>query len=405
MRIWIVNHYADPPDGLATRSYDLARRLVQAGHPTTIFVSNFSHYRFAPMRERPRGRFWWPEEIDGVRMVGLHTTPYRRNNWRRVLNMLSFSVLAFIAGLRERPRPDVVIGVSVHPLAAIVGYYVARLRRARFFFEETDLWPQTLIDMGRVRADSLSARFMRGIERFLYRRAERIIEFMPYTGEYVQSLGVSADKVLWIPHGVELDRYQDLAPYTGAVDGSFRVMFLGGFVASNSVDTILDAAAVLKARGRRDIRFLLVGSGTDRESLIRSAHDRGLDNVDFPPPVPKREIARVMGQADAFIYGLRDLPLYRFGVVLNKLTDYLAGGRPIIFFGKSPYDPVRDVGAGYSVPPGKPEAIADAIERLTALSPEARLQMGRNGRRYLEEHHNIPKLAQRLLAAIEAPSR
>lgn len=401
MRIWIVNHYADPPDGLATRSYDLARRLVQAGHPTTIFVSNFSHYRFAPMRTIPRGRLWWREDIDGVCMIWLRTTPYRRNNWRRVLNMLSFSALAIVAGLRQRPRPDVVIGVSVHPIAAIVAYYVAKLRGARFFFEETDLWPQTLIDMGRIRADSLSARFLRAIERFLYRRAERIIEFMPYSGEYVESLGVSRDKVLWIPHGVELDRYRELAPYTGAVNGRFRVMFLGGFVESNAVDTIIDAAAVLKARGRNDIAFLLVGSGTERESLMRSAQARGLTNVEFPPPVPKREIARVMSQADAFIYGLRDLPLYRYGAVLNKLTDYLAGGRPIIFFGNNPYNPVRDAGAGFAVPPGKPEAIADAIERLAALSPEARAEMGRNGRRYLEEHHNIPRLAQRLLAAVE----
>jgi glycosyltransferase involved in cell wall biosynthesis len=401
MKIWIVNHYADPPDGLATRSYDLARRMVQAGHPTTIFVSNFSHYRFAPMRPSPRGRIWWPEDIDGVRMVWLRTTPYRRNNWRRVLNMLSFSALAFYAGLRQRERPDVVIGVSVHPLAAIAAYYVARLRRARFFFEETDLWPQTLIDMGRLRPNSISARFMRGIERFLYRRAERIIEFMPFTGEYVESLGVSRDKVLWIPHGVELDRYQQLAPYTGAVNGTLRVMFLGGFVASNSIETILDAAAVLKARGRSDIRFLLVGSGTEREALMRQARDRGLSNVEFPSPVPKRDIAKVMSQADAFIYGLQDLPLYRFGVVLNKLTDYLAGGRPIVFFGRSPYDPVRDVGAGFSVPPGKPEAIADALERLAALTPEERMTMGQNGRRYLEEHHNIPRLADRLLAAIE----
>jgi len=109
----------------------------------------------------------------------------------------------------------------------------------------------------------------------------------------------------------------------------------------------------------------------------------------------------VMSLADAFIYGLRDLPLYRFGITLNKLTDYRAGGRPIIFFGRSAYDPVRDVRAGFSVPPQDPAAIADAIEHLIALSPSERLAMGRNARQYVEEHHNIPKLADRLLAAME----
>jgi glycosyltransferase involved in cell wall biosynthesis len=181
-------------------------------------------------------------------------------------------------------------------------------------------------------------------------------------------------------------------------------MFLGGMLFYNAIDTILDAAAVLKERGRGDIKFLLVGAGRDREALIRRAGELGLSNVEFPEPVPKRQIATMMGEADAFIYGLHDLPLYRYGVVLNKLTDYLAGGRPIIFSGSSPYDPVREVGAGFSVPPDNPTAVADAVERLVALTPAQRVFMGQNGRRYLEEHHNIPRLAERLLNAMQPPA-
>jgi glycosyltransferase involved in cell wall biosynthesis len=135
--------------------------------------------------------------------------------------------------------------------------------------------------------------------------------------------------------------------------------------------------------------------------LIKRAKTMGLRNVDFRPPVPKREVGKVMGEADAFIYGLRDLPLYRFGISLNKLTDYLAAGRPIVFFGRSSYDPVRDAEAGFSVPPGDPEGLADAIERLVALTPQERMEMGERGRRYLLEHHNIPRLAERLLEVFE----
>jgi len=138
--------------------------------------------------------------------------------------------------------------------------------------------------------------------------------------------------------------------------------------------------------------------------LIERARSLNLPNVEFPPAVPKREVGRTMGKADAFIYGLRDLPLYRFGISLNKLTDYLAAGRPIIFFGKSTYDPVRDAQAGFSVPPGDPEVLADAIERLVALTPQERMEMGERGRRYLMEHHNIPRLADRLLEVLATPS-
>jgi glycosyltransferase involved in cell wall biosynthesis len=400
MRIWIVNHYADPPDGLATRSFDIARRLVEKGNPTTIFVSAFSHYHLRPLRKLG-WRLWRKEDIEGVTFIWIAGNSYKGNDWRRILNMLVFSGLAFLAGVLRREKPDVVIGVSVHPLAALVGYYLSLITRARFLFEVTDLWPQTLIDFGRLSPDGRTARAMRRLERFLFRHAERIIMLWRHTDEYVASQGVSPSKIVWIPHGVELTRYEELAPYLGAPARPFRVMFLGGFVASNSVEQILDAAEVLARRGRDDVKFLLIGSGQEREPLMRRARTLGLTNVEFPPSVPKREVGRVMGEADAFIYGLRDLPLYRFGISLNKLTDYLAAGRPIIFFGRSTYDPVRDARAGFSVPPGDPEALADAILELVALTPEERMEMGDRGRRYLLEHHNIPVLSERLLGVLQ----
>ena len=403
MRIWIVNHYADPPDGLATRSFDIAKRLVEKGHPTTIFVCAFSHYHLRPAR-RLGWRLWRNDDVDGVMFVWIAANSYRGNDWRRVLNMVTFSVLAFLSGLVRNERPDVVVGVSVHPLAALTGYYLARIKRARFFFEVTDLWPQTLIDFGLLREDGRVARAMRRLERYLFHRAERIVMLWRHTDEYVASQGIAPSKILWIPHGVELERYEELEPYQGGPDRPFRIMFLGGFVTSNSIDSILDAAVVLAKGGRADIKFLLVGSGQERERLIERARSLNLANVEFPPAVPKREVGRTMGKADAFIYGLRDLPLYRFGISLNKLTDYLAAGRPIIFFGKSTYDPVRDAQAGFSVPPGDPEVLADAIERLVALTPQERMEMGERGRRYLMEHHNIPRLADRLLEVLATPS-
>jgi glycosyltransferase involved in cell wall biosynthesis len=243
------------------------------------------------------------------------------------------------------------------------------------------------------------------MERFLYRRAERIVMLWRNTEDYVESLGIPRQKILWLPHGVELARYEQLVPYRGGTDRPFRIMYLGAFVASMALETILSAASILKQRQREDIRFLLVGAGTYRNQMIHEAQSAGLENVEFPPPVPKKDIAKMMNEADAFIYGLRDLPLYRYGMSLNKLSDYLAGGRPIIFYGKSTYDPVAIASAGFSVPPGDPIAVADAVERLVSLTPEERMAMGRRGREYLLEYHNIPRLAERLLQVIEAPSR
>jgi glycosyltransferase involved in cell wall biosynthesis len=404
MVIWVVNHHADPPEGMATRTFDLCRRWVEKGHPATIFVSNINHYDFRPRRSIRGFRLWLEENLDGVCMVWIRTTPYRGNGIGRVINQLTFAVLALMAGGFRGPRPEIVIGVSVHPLAALSGWLLARRHGSRFFFEVTDLWPQTLIEFGRLRANGVPARVLRALERFLYQRAERIVMLWRHTDDYVESLGVSSQKILWVPHGVELHRYAGLSEYRGTHERPFRVVYLGGFVESMAIDTLLEGARRLQERGRLDIVFLLFGSGTHREHYIQMAEQMGLKNVQFPPAVPKRDIAQAMNQADAFVYGLRDLPLYRFGMSLNKLSDYLAGGRPIVFYGRSSYDPVRDARAGFSVPPDDPEALAVAFEKLVALSPEERLEMGRRGRQYLLEHHDIPGLADRLLTAFGAPA-
>lgn len=398
-RIWFVNHYADPPDGLATRTFDLARELVRMGFEVSIFTSNYSHYHFR--RTRAMGpRLWQTENIAGVRFVWVKTIPYRRNDWRRILNMLSFALLATSAGVTKRGRPGLVIGVSVHPLAALAGYVIAALRRARFFFEVTDLWPETLIQFGRLRRGSIVARSLLKLERFLYNRAELVIMLWRDTGDYVESVGVPRSKILWIPHGVDPRKYPASESYDGGRGRPFRITYMGGFVAANALDTILNAARVLLDRGRSDILFSLVGAGTLRQHIADRARDLRLTNVEFHEPVPKTEVPRTLATADALIYGLQDLPIYQYGISTNKVTDYLASGRPIVFFGTSSYDPVSEAGAGMSSTPD-PVALADCIERLVELSPEERIAMGQRGRAFMLQNHSIPVLTERLVAAID----
>ena len=78
MRIWILNHYAAPPDQPAgTRHYDLGRVLTQQGHDVTIFASSFSHFTLREERLQRKERMRI-EYVDGVRFAWIRTTPYSR---------------------------------------------------------------------------------------------------------------------------------------------------------------------------------------------------------------------------------------------------------------------------------------------------------------------------------------
>jgi glycosyltransferase involved in cell wall biosynthesis len=395
MNIWVVNHYADPPDRQSTRSYDLAKKMVERGHQVTIFSAGFSHYSFK--EERISGnQNWKSEDWNGVRFIWLRTFPYRQNDWRRMLNMASFCWRAFWAGCRLGEKPDVISGVSVHPFAALTAWLLSVVKRSRFFVEITDLWPEVLIDFGMLSRRNPITWMLRALEKFLYRRAEKILMIWPRTEEYVWKLGISPEKVVWLPHLAELSRYASLKPYDGVIGEQFTIMYLGSFVSFMDMKNILRAADVLQKRGRSDIRFVFVGGGTDKNELESLASELRLTNIEFHGLVPKHQIGNVMSNADAFIVSLRDVPLLRYGISLNKACDYLASGRPTVLAGNPGYNPIKEANAGISSPANDPEALACAIERLMSLSPEERAQMGRNGRDYVARVHSVDVVASRL---------
>jgi glycosyltransferase involved in cell wall biosynthesis len=395
MHIWIFNHYADSPDGIATRTFELSRVLIEKGHHITIFASSFSHYRLREEHITSYWRLYNVEERDGVRFFWLRGFPYAENDWRRVVNMIGFGVLAVLRGLVTAPKPDIIVGCSVHPFAALAAFGLSRLSNSRFFVEVPDLWPQVLIDFGRIEASGLTARVLYAVEKFLFTKAERIIMLWRNTEDYVRRRGVSTDKVVWIPHVVDPSKYASLIDY-GKHEASFTAMYLGSFVQSMALDVVLDAAQILLQRGRTDIRIVMIGEGVEKQRLMSRATRLNLTNLDIRGPVPKSYVPTVMREANCFICCFKNSPVYKYGLSMSKMCDYMMSGRPVVCSGESAYDPVAEARAGISVKGEDPRALATAIESLADTSPEEQRNMGRRGIAWVKEHHHLQLLAGRL---------
>jgi glycosyltransferase involved in cell wall biosynthesis len=121
-----------------------------------------------------------------------------------------------------------------------------------------------------------------------------------------------------------------------------------------------------------------------------------LKNVEFRGLLPKREIPTVIGEADACLAVLKKMDVLKYGINPNKLFDYLASGRPILFGIESRNNPVAEAGAGLSVPAEDPGALSDAIIKLITMERQKRKEMGDNGLRYVSKHFDINILADRL---------
>lgn len=393
--IWIFNHYADDLNGQATRSFDFGVELVKRGHRVTILSSSFNHYNFQE-RKKYHKNFWIKESCNDVNFIWIKTFKYKKNDWRRVLNILDYGAKSFLVGIKLKEKPDIIIGKTFHPLAPLVAFLVSKIKRSKFFFEVGDLWPQTLIDLGKFSEKNIIVILLKFLEKFLYKKSDKIITLLPYAHEYITKLGIPNKKIVWIPNGICYERYQNIKKYTGILNDPIKLIYIGGMTKCHVLDLIIKNAKKIQDKYDQKIKFILIGGGAEKENLIKLSQKYKVKNVEFCESIPKYQVPQAMEKADILILALRDIPLYKYGVSLNKLFDYLASGRPIIFSTSTRGNYVDEAKSGIVVSPKKPYNLSNAIIKLINLSPEERKKMGENGIKFVKKHNSIPALVNKL---------
>jgi glycosyltransferase involved in cell wall biosynthesis len=392
---------ADQPGGV--RHWQHTRALARAGHDVTV-VTSYVQHKERTIPERYRGRRMVHDVEDGIDVWRTYSTPgYGRDLRSRISNYGTFAWWSALAGLRS-PRPDVVVASSPSLPSAAAAAALARARRARFVLEVRDLFPDSAIAMGLL-TDRRIIAVSRRLERFCYARADRIVALTEGIRDGIVAQGVPAGKVELITNGVDLEIGGGGAPVPAAPvpDDAFVAMYVGAHGTYSSLGTVLDAADRL--RDDRDTRLVLIGGGDRKPDLVAEARDRGLANVAFVDPVPKREVPSWLARADACLLPYQDNPLFA-GALPNKAFDYLGAARPII--ASAPAGEltrmVERAGCGVSVPPEDGDALAGAIRTLAADRDEAR-RMGERGRAYALEHYDRARLAARFVAVVESVAR
>ncbi|GAA4358660.1 glycosyltransferase family 4 protein [Variovorax defluvii] len=401
-QVWILNHYAQEPGGPGgTRHYHLSEHLEPCGWQASVIAAsvelNTGRQRLAA-HEATRH-----ERIGNVPFLWVRTPAYRGNGGGRMLNMLAFAWRAiFPRTTRGLPRPNAVIGSSVHPFAAVAGACLARRFDVPFVFEVRDLWPQTLIDLGRLKEGAFLTWVFRQLEAWLYRRAARIVVLLPRAWEYIVPLGIPKDRIVWIPNGVDLALFPRSPHPLRAPSEPFTLMYFGAHGQANGLDNVLQAMKVVQdQQGCRRLVLRMIGDGPLKPALMLRARELGLNNIRFEPPVPKSRIPMLAAQADAFVFSLTDAPVFRYGISSNKLFDFMASERPVVFSCDAANNPVRDAGAGFTVEVGDAAGLAQSILEMAAASPEKRRQMGAAGREYVEQNHGFAQLSERLARVLD----
>ncbi|MBD3176836.1 MAG: glycosyltransferase, partial [Armatimonadia bacterium] len=146
MHILYLHQYFCTPEGSSgTRSYEMARRLVAAGHRVTMVCSaaNLGHL------DLPAGRS--DLEIDGIHVIALNVAySNRMSHLERIKAFYRFAWGARQAG-RAASGVDVVFATSTPLTIAYPGVGASRRHRCPMVFEVRDLWPELPIAVGALR--------------------------------------------------------------------------------------------------------------------------------------------------------------------------------------------------------------------------------------------------------------
>ena len=372
--------------------------MVRDGHDVTIVASTVDYLTGRRIQQSADS----DQHFDGVRVVRAYALPLVQKGLAlRTVSYISFVPFALWTGLRSGPA-DLVFGTTPPIFQLPAPWMLSLIKRAPFVLEVRDLWPDFAIGMG-ILTNRVLISLARFVERFFYRRANRIIVNSPAYVSAVAKRGIPEKKLSFVANAVDLSLFhpqscgREIRQRFG-LDDKFVVTYAGAVGMANDIDTILRVAAGL--REHVDVCFLIAGEGKERARLEQSARDQGLENVTFSGHFPKTEMGRVLSASDVCVATLLDIPEFRTPFP-NKVFDYMAAERPIVLaIDGAARELVERASSGIVVPPGDDQAFGEAILKLRDDRQLART-MGRAGRVYVEREHTLAGQARKLEAIFE----
>lgn len=362
MRIlYFHQHFSTPEGSAGTRSYEMAQALIREGHSVTMVCGRYEQGTTGLdnpfVNGRRRGIVKGIEVIEFELKYGNHM-----GFCQRIYIFARYALGSLRVALNE---PFDIVFATTTPLTAGIPAIFARWVRGKpFVFEVRDLWPELPKALG-VITNPVILWLMSFLEWVSYKSANRLIALSPGIVDGIAARGVDRSRITMIPNGCDLDLFAeptDLWRPVGVCDGQTLAIFTGTHGFANGLDSVLDAAAVLKERGRNDIQIALVGEGREKLKLRGRVQSEDLDNVIFIDAVSKTRLAGLMAGADIGLQVLRNVPAFYFGTSPNKFFDYIAAGLPVLInYPGWLAELVSDQDCGFTVQPDDPIAFANAL--------------------------------------------
>jgi len=389
--LYLHQYFKTPSEPGGTRSYWMAKALINNGHEVTMISSK-------DLKDKKKEVI----NIDGIQVVYLNEKyDQKMSIFRRLKSFLGFVWKSSLEA-KIYKNTDLVIATSTPLSIGIPALFLKWFRKIPYVFEVRDLWPEVPIQMGAIK-NPLLVWLTRLFEKTIYKNAKHIIALSPGMQEGVVKY-MPQKKTSMIPNMAKKDEFWpreknlELEKKLGLNSDSFKIIHFGALGLANGANTIVETAKFFK--GDDTVEFLFVGGGATEEQLHQECQKHKLNNVKFLGRFPMKETSEIVNLCDVSIVSFKDLPIL-YTNSPNKLFDSLSAGKPIIVNSAGwTKEMVEKYNCGYYVNPNNPEELVEKIKFLQR-NPQTIIQMGTNARKLAEDKYDKSILSKQFAGIIE----
>lgn len=387
MKILVICQYYYPEPFRLT---DICETLVQDGHDVTV-VTGTPNYPMGEIYPGYENGKKMDEVLNGVKVHRCVTTPRKTGTLNRLRNYFSYPRASkkYVRGLPN--NFDVVFINQLSPvMMAKAGIWYAKKHHIKTILYCLDLWPESLC-AGGIKNGSLIYKVFKAISKKVYCNVDKILITSRSFQTYLHDMfGILEQSIYYLPQYAEAQFLTLREKEQGEI---FNLFFAGNIGTAQNIDTIIDAAKLLKDQ---KVMFQIVGDGIELDNLKKQAN--GLQNVIFYGRKPLEDMPKYYEMADAMLVTLTDDPILSL-TLPGKVQTYMAAGKPIIgaIDGETAIV-LNDAQEGYCGPAGDSKTLADNIIKLMKSGKAA--EIGRRNREYYLSTFSKEKFFENLMSQI-----
>jgi len=396
LNILIVSQYFWPEN---FRINDVVKTLTEKGHIVDVLTGKPNY---------PDGDIFSDYSVWGTsKEVWNNSTLYRipliprgkKSTLRLIANYLSFVIFGVLLGpwLLRKKRYDVIFVYGVSPiLKAIPAIFLSWFKKCPSVIWVQDLWPESLEATGYVQNKHILG-VVGSLVRWIYRHVDLLLVQSHAFVKQVSQMSANIP-VLYYPNSVDTSFSKPaniLVRESSILDNGFSILFAGNVGTAQAVETIVEAANLLKEY--QDINFVILGSGSRLEWMKEQVIQRQLKNLHLLGRFPVETMPTFMQKASSLLVSLTEQPIFTM-TVPNKVQAYMASGKPILAcLNGEGARVVTEAKAGISISAEDAHGLADAILKLYQMSDQQRDEIGENGRCYYKTHYDHEMLVEQLI--------